>query len=171
MLLGEVERWSPARRAFVDSAARCALDRGLVRGSGTRHNAAEQDSAALWPRLAFPRFYFYDVLRGLSAVVSWAERTGQPLPPGSVDQVVASMAERFPDGIVRVERQIHADRTTLLPTADRTPSGRGPASTFPLLEAVSRIGASSGALSREWAETRAGLVRLLDRGLAIAARG
>ena len=132
-----------------------------MRGSATRHNAAEQASAAWWPRLAFPRFYFYDVLRGLTAVVGWAERTGQTLPAGSVDAVVASLIERFPDGIVRVERQIHADRTTILPTVDRSPSGRGPVSSFPLLDAVSRVGAPSEALSREWAETRAGLLRLL----------
>jgi hypothetical protein len=161
MLLGDASRWSEARRSFVDRAARCVLDRALVRGSATRHNADEQVGAALWPRLTFPRFYFYDVLRGLTAVVRWAEGTGQSLPPGSIDQAVASMLDRFPDGVVRVERQIHADRTTLLPTADRAPSGRGPVSSFPLLEAVSRVGEPSEALSREWSETRAGLLRLL----------
>ena len=161
MLLGDASRWSEARRSFVDRAARCALERALIRGSATRHNAAEPGSAALWPRLAFPRLYFYDVLRGLTAVVRWAERTGQSLPPGSVDEVVTALVDRFPDGVVRVERQIHADRTTLLPTADRTPSGRGPTSTFPLLEAASRVGAPSEGLTREWTETRARLLRLL----------
>lgn len=161
MLLGDPARWSPARRAFIDRAAGCVLDRALLRGSGTRHNAAERDSAVLWPRLTFPRFYFYDALRGLTAVVRWAERTGQALPPGSVDDVVASLVDRFPDGVVRVERRVHADRTTLLIAADGAAGGRGPASSFPLLEATSRVGAPSEALSREWAETRAGLLRLL----------
>lgn len=163
MLLGEVDRWSAARRSFVDRAARNVIDRALVRGSATRHNTREQASAALWPRLAFPRFYFYDVLRGLSAVVQWAKRTGQALPIASVEEAVSSMVDRFPDGVVRVERQVHAGRTTILPTEDRTPSVGAPASTFPLLEAVSQVGAPSEALSCEWAETRAGLLRLLEQ--------
>lgn len=147
MLLGDASRWSGARRAFVDRAARCILDRALVRGSATRHNAEERQGALLWPRLVFPRFYFHDVLRGLSAVVDWAERTGQALPAASIEGVVSSLVERFPDGVVRVERRIHADEAE---------------STFPLLEAVSRVGAPSEALSREWSATRAGLFRLLE---------
>jgi hypothetical protein len=147
-------------RGFVDRAARCVLDRGLERGSSSVHNAEEREAAPAWHQLAFPRFYFYDVLRGLSAVTAWAEVTAQPLAAHAIAPVVSSLCARFPDGIVRVERHAHAGRQTYLPTADRSPSPRAPATSFALLDAVSAIGAPSEALTREWAVARARLRRI-----------
>ncbi|HEU4404854.1 MAG TPA: hypothetical protein VFS43_06140 [Polyangiaceae bacterium] len=162
MLLGGA--WSAERRAFVERAARFLIDRALVRGSPTAHNAEERGAEASWRALAFPRFYFYDVLRGLAALVRWAEATGQALPYATVSTVVEALAERWPDGVVRVERQAYAGRTTIVPSADRSPSPRVPASTFPLLEAVSVVGEPSEALTRQWAEARAGLLELARAG-------
>lgn len=162
MLLGGA--WSGERRAFVDRAARFLVDRALVRGSGSLHNAEERGAEASWRALAFPRFYFYDVLRGLAALVRWAEATGGALPRAAIAPVVGALAERWPDGVVRVERLAHAGRTTIVPTADRSPSPRAPASTFPLLEAVGAIGAPSEGLMRQWAAARAGVLRLWQAG-------
>lgn len=162
MLLDAV--WTAEERAFVERAARFLIDRALVRGSQTAHNAAERESAAAWRALTFPRFYFYDVLRGLAALVRWALATGQPLPEAAVAEVVTALIERWPDGVVRVERQAHAGRTTIVPTADRSPSPRAPASSFPLLEAAGAPGEPSEALTRQWSEARAGLLRLAASG-------
>jgi hypothetical protein len=162
MLLGG--GWSEGRRAFVDRAARFVIDRALVRGSRTAHNAGERDAEASWRELAFPRFYFYDVLRGLAALVRWADATGGAIPLAAVAPVVEALVERSPEGVLRVERRAHGGRTTIVPTADRSPSARAPASAFPLLEAVSAIGEPSEALTRQWAAVRAGLLRLAGEG-------
>ena len=151
---------APAQRAFLDRAAHFLLDRGLTRGSPTAHNAEERTAAPAWLDLAFPRFYFYDVLRGLTVLTRWAEVTAQPIPRAAVEPVIAALCERFPAGIVHVGRHAHSGRTTILPTPDRSPSPRGDATSFPLLEAVSVIGAPSEALTREWSMTRR---RLLQR--------
>jgi hypothetical protein len=162
MLLGEA--WSNEQRAFVDRAARFLIERALIHGSQTAHNAEERSVEPAWRALAFPRFYFYDVLRGLAVLVRWAEKTEQALPYAAIATVVEALVESSPDGVVRVERQAHAGRTTILPTADRSPSPRAPASTFPLLEAVSVVGEPSEALTRRWSAARAGVLRLSRAG-------
>jgi hypothetical protein len=162
MLVGEV--WSDDQRSFADRGARFLIDRALIHGSPTVHNASERDAAVAWPALAFPRFYFYDVLRGLAALVRWAEATGSALPRDAIATVVRSLAERFPDGVVTIERHVHHGRSTLIPTADRSPSPRAPTSSFPLLDAVSVIGAPSLALTRQWSAVRAGVLRLARAG-------
>jgi hypothetical protein len=151
-----------------DRAARFLIGRALTRGSATVHNAAERAAAAAWPRLCFPRLYFYDALRGLAALVRWAEATGAALPWAAVADVTLGLIARFPDGVVHVERRVDEGRTTVLPTADRAPSPRGPATRFPLLDATAVIGAPSEALTRQWAEARRGLIGLLDAGRLVS---
>jgi hypothetical protein len=157
MLLGDPAGWSAARRTFIDRAARFLIERGLVRGSATVHNAEERDAAPSWHQLTFPRFYFYDVLRGLAALTRWAELTGATLPANVIDPVVAELEAKGP---LRVERNAHAGKTTILPTADHSPSPRAPASTFRLLEEVRQIGSPAPVLERQWAQTRARLAAL-----------
>ncbi|HEY3801016.1 MAG TPA: hypothetical protein VGL61_00360 [Kofleriaceae bacterium] len=137
MLLGDPARWSPARRAFVDRAAQCVIDRAFVRGSSTKYNAEERDTAPSWQLLAFPRFYFYDVLRGMAAVARWAELTGGAVP--------AEIWIDLPDKLA-VQRDALAHVTR-------------PTSRFPLLDEVSRIGARSEPLTRQWRETKARIAR------------
>jgi hypothetical protein len=152
---------SAEQRTARDRAARFLVDRALVRGSSTVHNAAERESATAWPLPCFPRFYFYDVLRGLAALVQWAEATGDELPGRAVAAVVDDLVARFPDGIVRVARQAHAGMTTIvLGQRDR----RVPASTFALLDAAGATGEPSAALTRQWSGARRGLLRLADAG-------
>jgi hypothetical protein len=154
--------------AVLDRGARFLIERTLSKGSPTVHNAAERDSALSWPRLCFPRFYFYDVLRGLAALVRWAQGSGQPLPLTAIDGVAEQICRRFPDGVVRVERRAHDGHTTVLPGPIRAPSLRGPTTSFALLEATSVIGAPSLALTRQWTAARQGLLQLIDAGQIIA---
>jgi hypothetical protein len=150
--------------AFVERAAKFLIERALTQGSTTLHNAAERDAAPAWRHPTFPRFYFYDTLRGLAALVRWAEATGAALLSPAVADVVDELIARFPDGVIRIGRRAHDGMTTRLPTHDRTPSPRAPASRFPLLDAASVLGEPSQALTRQWAAARHGLVRLLDAG-------
>ncbi|HEY0192217.1 MAG TPA: hypothetical protein VGC42_13945 [Kofleriaceae bacterium] len=150
---------------FVARAARFLIGRALVRGSDTAHNADERAAATRWPEPCFPRFYFYDVLRGLSALVRWAERTGASLPGAALAEAVDALVAQSSDGVVRVGRRAHADHTTVVPSRDRREHRpRTPTTTFPLLDAVSVVGEPSEALTRQWAATRHGLIRLLDAG-------
>jgi hypothetical protein len=138
MLLGDPASWSRARRAFVDRAARCVIDRAFVRGSSTKHNAEERDTAPAWPLLAFPRFYFYDVLRGMAAVARWAELTGGVVP--------RDIWIDLPDELA-VQREVLT-------------SASYPRTRFALLDEVSRIGTRCEPLTEQWRATRARIAHI-----------
>ncbi|NVB80036.1 MAG: hypothetical protein HOV81_16700 [Kofleriaceae bacterium] len=150
---------------FLDRAAALLVARELRLGSPTRHNAEERDMAPRWLELAFPRFYFYDVLRGLTALVRWATAERRAIPAHAIAHVAEHLARAHPDGVVRVGRRPFDG----IGTHARQPDGvwrRQPnAATFPLVEAVAVIGEPSGALTAEWRKTRHALVALIDAGL------
>jgi hypothetical protein len=150
--------------AFLDRGARFLIARTLSKGSPTVHNAVERDRAPAWRLPCFPRFYFYDVLRGLAALVRWARWSGQPLPRAAIAGVVDPLIERAPDGIVRVARRAFEGLTTVLPGPVRAPSPRGPTSSFALLEATSVVGAPSPALTQQWTTARRDLLAVIDAG-------
>lgn len=150
--------------APCDRAAGLLIARELRHGSPTRHNEEERMAAADWPRLCFPRFYFYDTLRGASALVRWATVRGRALPRAAIAPVIDDLVARFPDGVIHLGRAAYAGRLTVARGADGT-WGRVPAAVGGLLTAVSEPGAPSPALTRQWAATRHALIALFDRGL------
>ncbi len=131
-------------------------------GSATKHNSSERKSAEDWTKLCFPRFYLYDVLRGLTALLTWSEKTKQVPPQEAFIEVVRFLSKRFPDGNIKIERHSYAGTGTIL----QSPSGewlrRQPATFHPLLERVSEIGSISPFLSAQWAEAKS---RLQKQGL------
>ena len=108
---------------------------------------------------AFRASYFYDVLRGLRALVRWAELSGAPVPAGALAGAITHLLDGFPDGVVRLQRRSYEKPNTLARGDDGT-WHRGPASRFALLEATSIVGAPSATLTRQWEETRQAIVRL-----------
>lgn len=158
-LTGHTRYEATARRA-----AACVLGRALRRGSEARHNAEEQRSAARWSQLMFPRFYHYDVLRGLEAVVRWATVHDERLPWAAIEPVWSDLGRRFPDGVVYAERRAFEGHMTKLRGADLT---RVPAASFPLLDAVSAPGPSP-ALTQRWARCRAEVEALRARGSIVS---
>jgi len=156
--------------AFLERGARFLIERALSQGSPTAHNARERDAAPAWRQPCFPRFYYYDVLRGLAALVRWAEATAQPLLYAAVAGVVDELIERASDGVIRIGRQAYVGMTTVVPTLERGSAVRQPASTFALLDAVSQIGEPSEALTRQWTAARRGLLQLIDAGRLVADR-
>ena len=167
MLAGDATAWSPERRMFLARAAAFLIDRRLVLGSPTRHNASERVSAARWRASCFPRFYFYDALRGLQALVRWAERTGGALPVAAVSPVVQHLVARCPDGVVRREREAVEGVTTHARASDGR-AVRQPASRFPLLDATSVVGQACPYATGAWTTSRQALLGLIDRGLLTA---
>ncbi|MEZ4238710.1 MAG: hypothetical protein R3F59_21675 [Myxococcota bacterium] len=159
-MLGRTE---PEQLAFVDRAAGFLIGRRLTRGSESTFNAEERDTAPDWLRPCFPRLYFYDVLRGLAALVRWAELRQRAVPREAVEDVVLHLLDAWPDGVARPQRLAVAR----CPTGWRAgPDGwaRAPTASFPLLDACSAVGAPSAALTRQWTEARRGLLRLWEAG-------
>jgi hypothetical protein len=157
MLLGP---FTPERAAFVDRAAGFLIERRVMLGSRTRHNAEEQQREPLWKQVCFPRLYLYDVLRGLAALVHWAEVREQAIPRSAIEPVLDHLVREFADGVVRNQRRSFEGIATRHPAVD----GRTPASRFPLLEATSVVGEPSPWLTRQWATARRGVLRLADAG-------
>lgn len=154
MVLCTPREWTPEERNFIDKGAKFLMTRKLMLGSDTKHNASERKSAEDWTKLCFPRFYLYDVLRGLTALLAWSEKTQQPIPPAAIRDVVKFMSQQFPDGMVKIGRHSFEGAGTL----KLAPSGewvwRQPATVFPLLEVVSEIGSVSPYLSRQWEDAK-----------------
>jgi len=154
VLLHTPRDWTAEEKEFLDKGARFLMERKLMLGSPTKHNADERESAKKWVHLCFPRFYFYDVLRGLNALLIWSEKTGQTVPKESIREVLSLFEERFPDGQPRCERLSYEGTGTIL----QAPSGewlrRQPATFFPLLQKTSVLGEVSPFLSQQWAQAK-----------------
>jgi len=158
-------RWTAEQRGFLERAAGFLIDRQLMLGSTTVHNAEERQAQARWLAPCFPRLYAYDVLRGLAALVRWAARSGRAIPQRAIAGVVAHLVGEFPDGVIRRQRLgTESCRTTRRRTADGTWVRDGQITRFPLLDAASTIGGPSAALTGQWAATRHQLIDLIDRG-------
>ena len=164
MLLGRPGDWPAERAAFVERAAGFLIERRLMLGSPTRHNAEERDRQAAWLLPCFPRFYYYDVLRGLTALIRWAEVTGGTVPLAAIAGAVEHLLASCPDGVVRRRRQAYAQ----IGTWAQSPSGawahREPAFRSPLLDAASALDEPCPYLTAQWTAARRGLVALLERG-------
>jgi hypothetical protein len=148
-------------RRVAERAAAFLVDRRLIEGSRTTHNAAERTSATEWLDLSFPRFYLYDVLRGLSALVRWADLGWGSFPLGGVETAIEHLVTEFPDGVVRPRRRAYAVTQRTFALRDGAWI-REPPSTFPLLEVASVTGEPSAALTRQWSATRRALCALID---------
>jgi hypothetical protein len=148
--------------AFVDAGAQFLIGRALVRGSDTRHNAEERAAADAWVQPTFPRFYFYDVLRGLTALVRWGTQRRREVPLAAIAPAAISLPR---DGVVRIGRRAFAGKGTWARGADGAWGRVSEASSFPLLEGVSQLGAASPRLTAQWQETRRAIVQLIDDGL------
>jgi hypothetical protein len=95
-----------------------------------------------WLKPIFPRFFEYDVLRGMSYLVAWAERRQQPVPREVLQEGLRLLEEWICDDQVRIGTQVFGER------------GRWESDTFPLLDLVGSVGTISPYLYREYAKVR-----------------
>lgn len=156
-VLGAGRPLTPIEEHFVDRGAEYLLERRLA---FRLRDGQLMDPAFL--EIGFPRFYDYDVLRGLAFIADWARLRRRRVQRRAVGWVIDSFDERFPDGRIKLEKPgLMATENTLL--RDKEGSWvRGEASTFPLLDSVRKTGALSEILTRSWAETRKVLEARLD---------
>ncbi len=155
-ILTTQRKLTAAEEKFLDRGAKCLLDRELRLGSTSKHNAEEREDEDDWLKPCFPRFYLYDVLRGLNFVLRWAELRNQVISQNSIARVVRRLESASSGDQIRIERQSFDGIFT---------KGRQLATHFPLLDQVSRIGSISPYLTARWVEARRRLDDLNRRGL------
>jgi len=143
--------WSRDEEEFLDRGAAYLLAHRVFKSSdGSRVPRAE------WTQVCFPRFYDYDLLRGLRFLAEWVRRRNQPLAKERVAEALEILGKQFPDGKVYVQRPPCENASTLAWEDGRWRPGASP-SRFPLLDLVTRPGTFSPWLTREWEDTRRAL--------------
>lgn len=149
---------TPAEEAFLDRGAAYLIERRL----GFRRRDGKPMDEAFFS-VAFPRFYDYDVLRGLAFLVEWVIVREGKVPTEAVADVMKALHARFPDGVVTVERPGLADAKTLERSAAGVWGKGGAAASFPLLDACRRPGTPIPALTKAWSGARAAFPEALRK--------
>ena len=146
---------SPEETNALDAGAEYLVKRRLVH-SLTTGEVINED----WLRLTFPRFYEYDVLRGLSFCIEWAAQRGKQLPGTSIEAACRVVENKTVviDGSagLPVERQFHKNCDTRVKDELGNWSKR-PSSEFPLLRWTSQVGEISPTLTHIWKRSLATL--------------
>ena len=125
-------KYTVAEQRFLDEGARYLIEHRLVcpKGGGNVINEA-------WLKPLFPRFFEYDILRGMYFLVEWSGRSGRPLPVEVIRNGLDVLRSHIgPDGVA-IGRRVN----------DRTGGWQGP--TFPLMDSVGTVGTVSPYLSRQ----------------------
>ncbi len=130
--------------AFLDNGVTYLIERNLFRSKRTGEVVD-----TTWLEPAFPRFYFYDVLRGLTLVTRWALKRSRKLPQSAIAEALHALDNQITrEGFVPKRSNVK-DGKTLLPTASGHEKDH-PASSFALLEAVDQVGKPSLHLTQEY---------------------
>jgi hypothetical protein len=133
---------------FLDRGAEYLIERRLV---CRRRDGRVMDESFL--KIGFPRFYDYDVLRGLSFLAAWSQARRKAVPREAVAGHLSALSARFLDGRVRVEKAGLLAEKSLVRSAEGAWSG-GAATSFPLLDSARRVGEVCEVLTRRWADVR-----------------
>ena len=151
---------APDEVAYLDCGAKYLIEKKLWRSSSTG-KPIDKD----WLELCFPRFYHYDVLRGLSFLLAWARRSAKSLPLEAVAECIEHIDNQFPDGRIRIQRIAWAGANTRYFDRSTGVWSKRPAQSHSLLQAMSQVGAISHTLTQDWSDARANLLAIIDAGL------
>lgn len=108
---------------FLDEGARYLIEHRLV--------CSKQHGAVLdmdWLKPCFPRFFEYDILRGMSFLAEWSRRRNKALPVDLLVEGVERLKIYIKADGLRIGRQVH------------DPHGPWGGQTFSLLEALAGLG-------------------------------
>ena len=117
---------------FLDAGAQYLIEHQLVCSKSTGKVINED-----WLKPCFPRFFEYDLVRGLSFLVDWSKARNQCLPAGFVDEALKRLAHYEENGQVKIGRQVWDS------------NGEWGGETFGLLEDLPDVGEVSEMLSVE----------------------
>ncbi|WP_033543141.1 hypothetical protein [Planococcus sp. CAU13] len=118
---------------FLDEGARYLMEHRLAYTKKSGEIINED-----WLKPCFPRFFEYDILRGMSFLVEWSRRRNKPLPAEVIDNGIELLSDHIDSTGLRIGRRVF------------DPSGPWGGHTFALLEAVSEVGQVSPFLTRQW---------------------
>lgn len=105
-----------------------------------------------WKKMTFPRFYEFDVLRGLSFLAEWAEIRNNKIPVSVLKDALFTIDSSLDkDGMILINREWLEDEFNIVFEDDKWEGNKKP-SMFPLLSKYSKKGESLY-LTREWYET------------------
>ncbi|GEM_PF-91174 len=150
ILLCTPRSFTPKETAYLERGAQYLADRKLWR-SVSRGGTVMDES---WAKLCFPRFYHYDLLRGLAFLVRDAKRCVRPLPLDSMMEAFEIVREQVEaNGSLAPGRRAFEGTKSLRRKDDGTWE-KGDSSSFPLLDTLSAVGVASESLTREWREVR-----------------
>ncbi len=124
--------YTDAEASFLDNGARYLIEHRLVcsKVGGSVVNPE-------WLKPLFPRFFEYDILRGLYYLTEWSRRRGKPLPKNVIEEGIDRLRTHTQDSKIVIGRQVN----------DRNGNWHG--ATFPLMESVAEVGKESPYLTKQ----------------------
>ena len=149
---GESEKGelTPVQLEILKKGADYFLKRKLFRSLSKGMKIISQS----WLEPTFPRFYNYDILRGLTFLTRWAALTNK-LPEESINDAVNILSGRIDSNdIFQPGSRDLSSEGTLIEKQDGKWEFVREAAMFPLLQAVSSKDVSSWYLTKEWLENK-----------------
>jgi hypothetical protein len=140
----------------LDAGAKYLIEKRLFRRSNGEPITED------WLKLCFPRFYEYDVLRGLSFLTTWATSLDRTIPVDSIAEVVLALDSCAADGWLSTGRSIWQDQNTWAFNQATGDWVKRPASTFALLESFGTPPQRSEALTMQWNTVKSRLLQLIE---------
>lgn len=124
--------YTAAEAEFLDEGARYLIEHRLVcsKKDGTVINGE-------WLKPFFPRFFEYDILRGMYFLVEWSRRRRKVLPGDLIEEGLHRIGGYTGKSGVVIGRHVNDE------------SGGWNGSSFPLLQSVSQVGKESPYLTRQ----------------------
>ena len=128
----------------LDAGARYLLNHAVYKSSTGRM------ITEVWLHLSFPRYYDYDVLRGLSFLAEWAVVFGKKLPHEIVADCLKQIEPALDEsGLIRISEDKIAVEGSLVQQGSIW-EWKEKASRFAALDMFGKVGMVSLPLSRQW---------------------
>ena len=94
--------FTPDEEKFLDEGARYLIEHHLVRSKKEGIVINKE-----WLKPLFPRFFEYDILRGLFFIVEWSKRREKPLPVGVIEEGLEELKSYIADSAIVIGRQVY----------------------------------------------------------------
>ena len=133
--------------SFLDKGAQYLLKRELCCSISKGCLISKQ-----WLKATFPRYYFYDVLRGLRFIAQWSKKLQREVPEESVSRAIKALLDsRREDGLLAVYCYPFVEEGSLVEAYDKWTWCKK-AATFPLLDKVPKSDEIAQLLTEELSE-------------------
>ncbi len=136
---------------FLDKGAEYLLKRKLFRSISKKGIIINEE----WLKLGFPRFYDYDILRGLYFIAHWAKIRKKVIPLATIEEAIQIIKKSFPNDILFSQRKMcMGDNTLVRDEKKQWLKKFQDASSFELLNVVSSLNKPSKFLTQRWEKVK-----------------